>query len=257
MRRFERELEFAEELAREAAVIAKKYFSYEMVVEIKKDNSPLTAADMEINQLVINRCQEAYPSIGILGEEQSTDQYEGRLVWVCDPVDGTIPYTLGMPISTFCLALVEDGVPQVGIVYDFWNDNLYSGVKGSGAWVNGKDMVVQSQDPMRFVSLEWWHAARFDLSGVREKLFIDGYQVPNFASGAFTSMMVAMGRITGLISASDKPWDIAAPKVIVEQLGGCVTDLSGNEQRYDQDIKGAVITNKIPHDAIMDYLPVL
>ncbi len=251
---FQNELEFAKELARDAGVIAKNYFSHDSIVEIKNDNSPLTAADTEINQLVIDRCQATYPSMGILGEEQSLPRKKSRFVWVCDPVDGTIPYTLGMPISTFCLALVDDGIPQLGVVYDFWNGNLYSGIKGQGAWINETKLEKQSQIPMHFISLEWWHSAKFDLSGVRERLFADSYQVPNFASGAFTSMMVAIGRITGLISASDKPWDIAAAKVIVEELGGKVTDLTGKEQRYDKNISGAIVTNNILHDEVLRYV---
>ena len=234
-------LEFATELAREAGVIARRHFTADVAYEVKSDNSPVTIADTEINQLIIDRCQQRYPEIGVLGEELSSELKPGKLLWVCDPIDGTIPYTLGMPISTFCLALVDDGVPVVGVVYDFNNERLFCAVKGQDAWLNGKVLLPPQTEPMRLVSLEWWHSAKYDLSGAREDLSNQGYQVPNYASGAFTSMMIGLGRISGIIYAGDKPWDGAAAKVIVEELGATMTSLSGTDQRYDKPIEGYIL----------------
>jgi myo-inositol-1(or 4)-monophosphatase len=234
-------LEFATRLAKDAGDIARKYFSHETDFIVKDDNSPVTMADTEINRLVISRCREAYPDIDVLGEEESDIKGEGKLLWVCDPIDGTIPYSLGMPISSVCLALVDDGAPVLGIIYDFHNDRLFSAVKGQGAWLNGDPIqAVNDVKPMKMVSIEWWHSAAYNLSAVRNTLAAKGYRTPNYCSGAVTCLTIASRRMSGLVYASDKPWDAAPNKVILEELGCRVTDLSGNEQRYDRPIRGYI-----------------
>jgi fructose-1,6-bisphosphatase/inositol monophosphatase family enzyme len=236
-------LAFAESLAKEAGEIARQHFTHDIAFESKDDSSPVTAADLEINALVIKRCREAYPDIGIIGEEESDNPVPGKLVWVCDPIDGTIPYSLGMYISTFCLALVRDGEPVVGVVYDFGKDRMFSAIKGDSATVNGKPIPKPTRDPMKLINLEWWGAGKFDLRGLREHLFAKGFQVPNYASSSYLSMMVAVGRTTGVIYSGNMPWDIAAAKVIVEACGGKVTDLYGDRQRYDRPIRGAIVAH--------------
>lgn len=236
-------LAFAEKLAKEAGVIANKHFAHDIAFNAKEDASPVTLADLEINSLVIKRCREAYPDIGIVGEEESDNSAPGDMVWMCDPIDGTIPYSLGMFIGTFCLALLKDGEPILGVVYSFGRDRLFSAVKGGPAKLNGKEIVLsRKQKPMELVNLEWWGGGKFDLQGLREHLFKIGYQVPNYASCGFMSTLVALRRIKGVIYSGDKPWDVAAAKVIVEACGGKVTDLYGDKQRYDRAIRGAIIT---------------
>ena len=236
-------LVFAEGLAREAGEIAREHFSYDIAFDAKSDASPVTIADTEINSLVIKRCREAYPDIGVIGEEESDNASPSKLVWVCDPIDGTIPYSLGMRISTFCLALVQDGEPVVGVVYDFTKERMFSAVKDGAATVNGRPIQKSMHEPMQLVNLEWWGAGKFDLHGLRERLFAEGFQVPNYTSSGYLSMMVALGRTLGVIYSGSMAWDIAAAKVIVEACGGKVTDLYGDRQRYDRPIRGAIVAH--------------
>src|SRR3954462_4543937 len=134
-------LRFAQRLAKEAGVIARRHYDPTISFDPKDDSSPVTQADVEINRLVIARCRAAYPEAGVLGEEESS-QGVSDILWVCDPIDGTTPYMLGAHASTFCLALVYKGVPVVGVVYDFWNKRLYSAIKGESAFLNGAPLGV-------------------------------------------------------------------------------------------------------------------
>lgn len=244
-------LAFAESLAREAGEIARKHFVRDIAFEPKDDASPVTVADLEINTLAIKKCREAYPDIGVIGEEQSDNVSAGKLVWVCDPIDGTMPYSLGMYISTFCLALVQDGEPVVGVVYDFGKDQMFTAIKDGPAMLNGKPITKPTQEPMQLVNLEWWGAGKFDLRGLREHLFAEGFQVPNYTSSGYMSMMVALGRTMGMIYSGDKTWDVAAAKVIVEAAGGKVTDLYGERQRYDRPIRGAILAHDDYHEQLL------
>ncbi|MDO8430693.1 MAG: inositol monophosphatase family protein [Candidatus Taylorbacteria bacterium] len=98
-------LKLAKEIADESAVIALKYFGFETEKTWKSDNTPLTQADTEINSLVIKKIQEKYPEHSIQGEEESSKKVGSKYIWVCDPIDGTMPFSLGLPIFTFSLAL--------------------------------------------------------------------------------------------------------------------------------------------------------
>ena len=247
---YEKELTFAKALALEAGEIGRRYFSNGIAYENKSDNSPVTLADTQINDLVITKCLAEYPESGVLGEEAS-QAGKGHMLWVCDPIDGTFPYALGLPASTFCLALVVDGVPEVGVVYDFNNGQLYSAIRGQQAYMNDKPIVPSTEQPMPVINLEWFHAAKYNLQGTREKLFTKGFHVPNYSSCDIMAMRVATGRIAGVIYAGDKSWDVAAAKVVVEACGGRVTDLTGHEQRYDGDIKGAIIAHPGYHDILL------
>lgn len=250
--------DFACALARDAGAIAKEYFSTEITFINKSDNSPVTAADTEINSLVISRCSAAFPEINILGEEESS--YNGSrkdFLWVCDPIDGTIPYTLGMPISTFSLALVQDGEPVIGVIYDFHSDRLFSAIKGKGAWLNGKVLPLASEkEPLKLVNLEWYPSAAHNLTGSRERLFAQRFQVPNYATNLFVSTSVALGRAAATVYAGDRPWDAAAAKVIAEACGCIVTDLRGANQRYDQSITGVIVAHPKYHKLVLEAITV-
>ncbi|MBI3626632.1 hypothetical protein HY224_01135, partial [Candidatus Uhrbacteria bacterium] len=93
--------DFALQLAKEAGQIIRTNFVLGMKKEWKKDNTPVTETDLRINQMVIERINSAWPGHGVLAEE-GNKLIEGgsEFVWVCDPIDGTIPFSYGIPVST-------------------------------------------------------------------------------------------------------------------------------------------------------------
>ena len=103
----EKYLKLAQEIAGESAEIALKYFGFETETTWKSDNTPLTQADTEINALVIKRISEHYPEHSVQGEEESSKKAGSKYIWLCDPIDGTMPYSLGLPTFTFSLALID------------------------------------------------------------------------------------------------------------------------------------------------------
>jgi len=119
----EQYLEFAKKLAKEAEEISLKYFSFEVERIIKEDNTPLTKADTEINDLVIKRINEIYPEHSIYGEEKSELKENSKYIWVCDPIDGTMPFSNGLPIFTFSIALVDqsNGLPIKQLVFQIYH----------------------------------------------------------------------------------------------------------------------------------------
>lgn len=121
-------LEFAKSIAYKAGEIMIKYFKGDNQASYKFDQTIVTKADTEINQYLIQRVKETFPTHSVDGEEEQFGKSD--YVWVCDPVDGTAMYARHIPVAVFSLALVIDGVPVVGVVYDPFTDSLYSATKG-------------------------------------------------------------------------------------------------------------------------------
>src|SRR3990167_5987378 len=142
-------LEFAKKLALQAGKIMLEHFQIGITTEMKGDNTPVTIADKAINSLVIKEISEAYPKHSVIGEEESSKKKGAEYVWVCDPIDGTLPYSLGMPINVFSLALVHDGQPIVAVVHDPYMKRLYWAEKGEGAFLNGKPIKVSQTSNLK------------------------------------------------------------------------------------------------------------
>ena len=125
-------LEFAKEIAYKAKEIMIKYFKCDNESRYKFDQTIVTKADTEINEYLIKKVKETFPNHSVDGEEDKFGNSE--YVWVCDPVDGTAMYARHIPVAVFSLALVINGIPKIGVVYDPFTDNLYFAEEGKGAY---------------------------------------------------------------------------------------------------------------------------
>ena len=249
-------VEFAKSIAYKAGEIMIKYFKSDNGASYKYDQTIVTKADTEINSYLIRRVKETFPTHSVDGEEEQFG--ESDYVWVCDPVDGTAMYARHIPVAVFSLALVIKGVPIVGVVYDPFMKNLYSAVKGKGAYMNGEKIFVSDikLDDMKSVShFDMWTKAEYNVYDVIKKLGERTYFV-SVGSIIRACMCIANGDFNLAIfpGTKHKNCDIAAVKVIVEEAGGKVTDLFGHEQRYDQDIKGAIISNGLVHSQVVSLI---
>ena len=256
MSEYQQYLEFAKSVAYEAGEIMRKYF-LNNDVEWKSDKTPLTIADTTINRMVIERINSEFPGHSIVGEEESA-KTDSNLVWVCDPVDGALPYSHGLPISSFSLALCDDGEPVVGVVYDPFMDRLFWAEKGGVAYCNGDELHVNAQGfTNSLVSVDGFPSSKpvIDASHeVRTVLTDRGAKIISLWSAVLPAALVAQGQLTAGILNLNQPQDGAAIKVIVEAAGGKVTDLFGNEQRYDRLTKGFIASNGIVHDEIVGII---
>lgn len=249
-------LDFAKDIAKNAGEIMLKYFNEDNGASYKFDQTIVTKADTEINHYLIKRVKEVFPNHSVDGEEEQFG--ESKYVWVCDPVDGTAMYARHLPVAVFSLALVIDGESTVGVVYDPFTDNMYTAIKGEGAFRNGVKINVndiQLHDMKSVSNFDMWPEADYNLFDSLKELGKKTYFV-GVGSVIRACMCVANGDFNLAIfpGTKHKNCDIAAAKVIVEEAGGKVTDLFGNEQRYDEDINGAVISNGIVHQEVIDTL---
>jgi len=241
-------LEFAKSLAEDAGRIMKKYFlAEEMGLEIKSDNSPVTQADTEINELVVQWVKSRYPDHGVMGEEDSFG-LDKDVMWIVDPLDGTYSFAIGIPPFAFSAALVEDGQLRVGVVYDPITKRLLWATIGQGAFENGKKLDITDKNLTDNLLISSWV-----VGGIENSIFSDK-SVHGETAGAYAQTgrideidlpiayglaITGSGRVDGLVSSIKTPWDVAAGSLIAMEAGAKVTDLFGNAvKRWDKEANG-------------------
>ena len=246
-------LDTAFELAAAAGEIMLEYFDIGVATDWKDDDTPVTVADEAINRMVVERLSAQYPEHGVIGEEASWVKPNSRFQWVCDPIDGTLPYTLGIPTNVFSLALCEDGQPIVAVIEDPYLGRTYSATLGGGAFVNEDELAVSGRAELRGSIMNvsgrsrgnaaWGAAIYYDLERA-------GVQQLHHNSMVYEVIQVASGMFDGAIFTKSTPWDAAAGALLVNEAGGRATDLYGREQRYDGAIKGAIFSNGLLHEEL-------
>lgn len=251
------ELAFAKDLATHAGQIMRRYFRAEDIGTISKaDNTPVTVADTAINDLVIQRVKQEFPEHGVIGEEDSFET-KRDFVWVVDPIDGTMPFSLGIPISTFSLALVDrsDGQPVLGVAYDPYLDHLYSAVKGQGAHLNETPIHTLKKKTLKgtysYVSTGHSFKGGKVMEALREK---EAWQF-HLLSFVYAGTKVASADFACALMGYGSPWDAAAASIIVTEAGGVATDLRGKPRRFDEFCDGIVLSaNQAIHDQFIVML---
>ncbi len=249
------ELEFAKALALRAGEKMRAAFGLHTASTWKSDNSPLTEADVAINKFVIEQVSDTFPDDGILGEEMSFEPKRQR-VWVVDPIDGTFAFTLGAPLSTFCLALVVDGQPLLGIVFDPYLNRMFWARRGQGAYVNDERLQVSTAETVQqnYVLLSSRAMEPGKKTGVLYDAIEDlGGKAFSFRSFAYSCCLVAAGTAVASVIGRPKPWDVAAAQIILEEAGGKATDQAGNVQPYDSQTP-LIATNGLVHDALLEVV---
>ncbi len=249
---FEVELAFAGGLAERAADIALELFRGTFEVRAKPDQSPVTEADLAIEEMVRKAIRERFPEDAILGEEGGL-QEGGERRWIVDPIDGTRNFADGVQVWATLIALAVQGEPVVGVVSAPALGERYAARSGAGATLNGLPIHVSRADRLSgaFVvhgqMADWLdgpHAAPVqDL--VREARRDRGF-------GDFWGhALVARGAADLMIEAELNTWDFAALQVVVGEAGGRMTQFDGSPLAHGGSV---LTTNGRLHDEIVARL---
>jgi histidinol-phosphatase len=129
----------AEAIARTGGNSTMNYFKRSFELEFKDDESPVTNADREAEQIIRELIKRKYPDHGIIGEEFGEAGKDRDVVWVIDPIDGTQSFIHGVPFYTTLIGILIEGVPKVGVIYAPALNELVSAAAGSGAFLNGSE----------------------------------------------------------------------------------------------------------------------
>ena len=187
--------------------------------------------DEQAEKAVIKELRKAYPDAAFLGEEGGA-QGKGSAVFVIDPLDGTSNFLHGFPHWCVSIALVENGEPQHGVIFDPLRNELFTASRGSGAVLNDKRIRVSERKDITGALLITGFPPRererapAHLECVRE-LLRSAEDIRRTGSAALDLAYVACGRSDGYFEAGVKPWDIAAGVLLVREAGGRVCDFRG------------------------------
>lgn len=248
----DRVLEGAVEAARAAGEVALKYYQAGFDVTLKPDQTPVTVADREAENVIEEILTKLTPSYGFLGEEFGSRGPQERR-WIIDPIDGTRNFVRRIPFWATLIALEEQGEVTVGVIHNPVTGELYSARKGGGARLNGVPIHVSTTSALREAHLlhagldimrtggHWDGFLRLVDSTARQRGFGDycGYA------------LVAEGKAELYLEMDLKPWDLAACKVVVEEAGGRFTDFAGRPSIYTGS---ALASNGRVHDAALALL---
>lgn len=238
-------LEKAIDIAKEAGLILEKYYRGDFSVDTKNGNpfDLLTTADLEADKFIRRRLKEEFPSDGILSEEteDTVEDYSGR-VWIVDPLDGTNLFANRE--SGFCviIGLCIDGVPSLGVIYDPINDELYYAKRGHGAYLQKGHSTKQLR--LRVSNINSLSEARAiltqsDKGGKPYDGIVNQIKVKERLSGfsaGIKIMKIANGDLEFYLDCSYRPskWDTCGSQIILEEAGGCITDMFNNRLNYKQ-----------------------
>jgi histidinol-phosphatase len=249
---YEQELAFANELADRAGEIGLGYFGGSFEVRLKPDRSPVTEADVAIEEAIRTAIRERYPRDGVLGEEGGSEG-AGHRRWIVDPIDGTKNFADGVQIWSNLIALAVDDRPVVGVVNFPALGERYEAAEGGGARLNGTPIHVSRADRLSrsfvvFAGMEDWLEGAY-AAGV-QGLVREARRNRGFGD-AWGHCLVARGSADVMVELELATWDWAALQVVIEEAGGRISQFDGSALQHGGTV---LATNGVLHDEIIARL---
>jgi len=260
MKKHDAESEFlkvAVRAARAAGRIQRDAFGGAQAVEHKGAIDLVTAIDRRCEKEILRVIGRAFPGHGVLAEESDPRTGDGEHLWIVDPLDGTTNYSRAFPYFCSSVALARAGQVVVAAVYQPLLDELFTAVRGRGAFLNGHPLRVSPQERLDQAFLATGFP--YDIRRGR-RTNIDHFTrfatrclaIRRAGAAALDLAYVAAGRFDGFWELKLRPWDIAAASLLVEEAGGRVTGLTGRPWRLP--VRDIVASNGLVHGEMVALL---
>lgn len=228
----------------QAEDIPKRYFRQKLDILHKGDDSPVTMADQSCERFIREALTAHYPDHSVLGEEYGHSDKGGEWLWIIDPIDGTRSFISGMPLYSMLIALLQNGVPQIGVVRMPELGEVFTG-SPEGAFLNGGRLAVSSvtalEDAFIYINegnkIALAHPELFQRlckSGREQRLSYDGYP----------HMLVAAGHADVCVDYDLQPYDYLPLVPVIVAAGGMITDWQGTPLDLNSD--GRVVSAATP-----------
>jgi myo-inositol-1(or 4)-monophosphatase len=252
-------LDVATEAAQMGGAVLHSYWGkLENIREKGRPGDLLTEADQAAEAAVLAVIRRHCPDHQILAEESgSLGNPDSPYLWAVDPLDGTTNYAHQYPFSATSVALLIQGVPQVGAIYDPFHQELFRAAKGSGATRNRQPIRVSRTNKLSQSLLVTGFA--YDRRETKDNNYAEFCRMTHVTQGVrrggaacLDLAYVACGRLDGYWERGLSPWDIAAGIVLVEEAGGIVTAYDQSPQRLDTG--RLLATNGLIHQSLSQEL---
>ena len=223
---------------------------------MKGGNSPVSEADIAVNDFLTTRLPPLVPDAGWLSEEteDNSARTAANLVWIVDPIDGTRAYLDQRPDWTVSVALAEAGRPVVAGLYAPVTDEMFLAVAGAGATLNGARIRVTSGEVLAGAGIAGPQGLLKRLAEISPRIS----PRPKIHSLALRIARVAEGALdVAFASRNSHDWDLAAADLLVHEAGGALSDFTGQPPRYNQPhpVHGALVAaGPARHQALLALL---
>ncbi len=248
-------LETACQAAGEASSAILEALNQPQRVDFKGWANLVTDTDRRSEEIILNRLQKAFPNHGYLAEESDQKTVESDYLWVIDPLDGTTNFVHGYSPFSVSIACLKNHEPLLGVIMELPNNQLYSAVKGKGAFFDVKQIQVSTVSTLKLSLLVtgfgYEHGPLWNANMELFKTLTHRTQgVRRLGSAAVDLCHVARGILDGFWEFDLHPWDSAAGIVILQEAGGRVTRMDGEPYSiFDRQI---LATNGHIHGEILD-----
>ncbi|MEE9273525.1 MAG: inositol monophosphatase family protein [Robiginitomaculum sp.] len=226
------DLKLLTQAARNAGAIAREFFYVGNAKKWnKEENHPVTEADIAVNDYLLKTLMNARPDYGWLSEETKDDasRHIAERSFVIDPIDGTRAFIDGKPHFTVCAAVIENGSPVSGVIYNPITEEMFQAFLGGGTTLNGQPITPSGCSNIK----------NCNIIGYPRKFKRLGWPDMNVSirnSMAYRIAMVAAGMRDATVSFTPKSdWDLAAAVIIADEAGAVSTDLTGVPFIFDQE----------------------
>lgn len=206
-------------------------------IDIKSNPKDLvTEMDREIEAFYANKIKSYYPHHYLLGEEGYGDKEidRNKTIWILDPIDGTMNFVNQKQNFAISVGIYDKTVGEIGFIYDVMNNNLYSAMREGGAFKNDRklnrlDMNKQLDQSIICLNHYWLMENKYFDHRIGQQLVRDARGTRTYGSAALEFAYVAEGALDAYVTMQLEPWDIAAGKIIVQEVGGLTTNIFGEE----------------------------
>ncbi|HVB57201.1 MAG TPA: inositol monophosphatase family protein [Candidatus Acidoferrales bacterium] len=228
----EKFLEVAVQAAREAGAVLRAEFDRPKTISYKGEVDIVTESDHRSEAIVVSRLREHFPEHAIVAEEGRGNASAGaKYCWHVDPLDGTTNFAHGYPCFAVSIALLEAGEPVVAAVLNPFSDELFTAIRGKGAFLNRKPIHVSRVEKLAnslvCTGFPPQHRKNSANMNYYWEFTLRSHGVRRDGSAALDLCSVACGRFEAFWEFGLNSWDTAAGMLLVTEAGGMVTDLSG------------------------------
>lgn len=247
--RYMRGLDAAHEAGRKAL----EFFDRPLTVEWKANESPVTVADREAEQVLKTKLLNRFPEDGFIGEEFGTTEGRSDYTWIVDPVDGTRSFVRGIPFWGTLVGLLYRGEPIAGICYIPPLNITYRALRGDGAYRDHRKLSVSSVERWPESQVFFSNLTLFMVDSAREGFLavLNQAQRTRGYGDFYGFMLVAQGSGEVMLEYGVSPWDVAALVPIVEEAGGTFSDWDGQPTIHRPDV---LATNGKMHQPALELL---
>ena len=205
------------------------------------DANFVTAYDVQIQRFLIEQISSLFPDAGFFGEEDTAGnekQLTQGYTFIIDPIDGTTNFMFNYHHSCVSVGVALNGTLEAGLIYDPYTDSLYTAVRGQGAYLNGRHLVLAdtpvSQGIACFGCARYNEADYDRLFDVVKELFLESLSIRSVGSAALGIARIASGSNVCYLELKLQPYDYAAAAVILEEAGGRIVQPDGSPITLDQ-----------------------